>query len=65
MILLALDQIGAGFGVLTMREAIADRVHPSPTRGRLDHGHRGAVVLEVSRGRQAGEPRARDDDGFS
>jgi hypothetical protein len=66
VILLALDQIGAGFRVLSLEEAITDRVHAAanPIAG-FDDNDGGTVRFEVARGGETRETRTGDDDGLS
>ena len=60
--LLALDQIGAGLGMLPLPESVADRPDtPADAIARLDHCHGRVPLLERPRGGEAGKASTRND----
>jgi hypothetical protein len=61
-VLIAVNQIGAAFGVLTVLETVTDCPHASADAvTRFDHGDLESKALERACGRKTSEPRAGDD----
>jgi thiosulfate/3-mercaptopyruvate sulfurtransferase len=61
-VLLFVDHVAAGFGVLVLGEAVPNSPRAAADAvARLDDGDRGAAADKIVRGHQAGQPGARDE----